>query len=94
MSVSEERLRTVEALGGECSCCGEKHQEFLTIDHMNQDGYIFRKRLKSKNAGAQQWAQYYREMRDDLATLRVLCYNCHTCITKQNICVHAGDKLL
>lgn len=42
------RLRTevLEALGGKCACCGEKHSEFLTIDHINNDGAEHRRLLK------------------------------------------------
>ena len=29
-----------------CACCGEKEIKFLAIDHINDDGYITRKKEK------------------------------------------------
>jgi hypothetical protein len=42
------RLRTmiVEGYGGACACCGERHPEFLALDHVNGGGNAHRATTK------------------------------------------------
>ena len=48
-----ERAKMIKAYGGKCVCCGETIPEFLTIDHINNDGNEERKTLpRSKRNGA------------------------------------------
>jgi hypothetical protein len=72
-----------------CSCCGEAHFEFLTIDHVNGGGHAHRKSIK---AGHQIYAWLRRN--NFPKEFRVLCANCnmshglfgycpHTTATKQ-----------
>lgn len=39
------RKEMIAAYGGECSCCGESQQEFLTLEHLNHDGQAHRKKF-------------------------------------------------
>lgn len=69
------KVDAVNRYGKQCLCCGEKQLEFLTIDHINNDGRRdvtktgkricglgFYQRLKSQG-----WPSGYQ----------VLCYNCN-----------------
>lgn len=53
-----------------CACCGEEEQAFLSIDHINNDGYKHRKDIGQSNC--------YRWLRDNSFPegFQVLCMNC------------------
>lgn len=83
-SVLKLRREMIAAYGGACTCCGETHEEFLTLEHMRQDGAEHRRR-----AGGC-WA-VYRELRrlgwpKDGYT--VLCMNCNWAARLQIVCPH------
>jgi len=67
------KRETIEAYGGHCACCGEENVEFLSLDHINNDGNEHRKTvcsgsgfyIKLKNAGFPK------------GQLQVLCFNCN-----------------
>lgn len=46
--------------GGVCSCCGEKHVEFLTLDHVNNDGITHRKQEGFKSCTG---IDFYRRLK-------------------------------
>ena len=76
------KLAAFEKLGGPiCECCGESTVAFLTIDHVNDDGF--------KEASGT--SHYFAVVKGRRATtdLRVLCFNCN-CGRKVNggICPH------
>jgi len=62
-------------------CCGEAEQKFLTLDHINNDGYMFRKRSKESkaefSAGTHYWAWLVRNKFPKEHKLQVLCMNCN-----------------
>src|ERR1700759_3250988 len=41
------RIECIKEYGGKCVCCNESISEFLTIDHINNDGTEHRKSLTS-----------------------------------------------
>jgi hypothetical protein len=53
-----------------CKCCGETDAIFLTIDHVNNDGYLHRKQFKT---------DIYSWLRTNgyPAGFQVLCWNCN-----------------
>jgi hypothetical protein len=55
-----------------CSCCGEKHEEFLSIDHINGDGADHRRMIGG-------WGTIYRWLIDNdfPPGFQVLCMNCN-----------------
>jgi hypothetical protein len=54
-----------------CSCCGETIKEFLTIDHINNDGGIHRRQIKNRNI--YKWLK-----KNSFPTgFQVLCWNCN-----------------
>ena len=49
------RAKVIAYYGGKCACCGESAFEFLTIDHINNNGSMHRKELKLKSSGFVNW---------------------------------------
>lgn len=63
--------KAYEMYGGyKCNCCGETIKQFLTLDHINNDGSKHRKKT-GKN--------FYIWLRDNNypPIIQVLCYNCN-----------------
>lgn len=71
------RLVKVEVLtrygGCFCVCCGESGIEFLTIDHMNNDGAEHRKKLGGGGIRLYPWLK----KNGYPSGYQVLCYNCN-----------------
>jgi len=76
------RRAVLEAYGGICTCCGETHHEFLTIDHPNNDGAAHRKTLKGLSI--------YKWLKDENYPdgFRVLCWNCNCSRGNYGYCPH------
>jgi hypothetical protein len=83
----ELRLKVLAKYGSVCTCrgCGCDTPEFLTIDHLHNDGDEERKRTKKRGS------PFYRELLNSprRADLRILCSNCHLAITWGDACPHA-----
>lgn len=63
-----------EAYGSKCACCGESNPKFLTIDHIDNDGYRSR---DNKNEG-RGWNFYCWIKRNNFPkNLQILCWNCN-----------------
>ncbi len=83
------KVEVMEAYGGRCTCCDEREIEFLTIDHMNNDGAAHRRALardwKSRSAKGG-GVHFYRWLKKHgfPSGYQVLCSNC-------NISKHLGD---
>jgi hypothetical protein len=60
--------------GKVCNCCGETTPQFLTIDHVNNDGNKHRKKMKTAGGVA-----LYREIiaNDFPDSFQILCMNCN-----------------
>lgn len=83
------RLEMIEAYGGKCACCGEKQPEFLSIDHIRNDGYT--KRLKGEPVGA----ALYRVLRDrgwPKDEYQLLCMNCNFAKGHFGECPHKAPR--
>jgi len=67
-----------------CSCCGEFHIEFLSIDHINGGGNKHRKKLKLSGR------QFYRWLikNNFPEGYRVLCHNCNLSFGFFGYCPH------
>ena len=68
-----------------CDCCGERIFEFLTIEHINNDGAEHRRKLKVR-MGVDFYAKIIEIGFPE--GLRVLCYNCNCAIRYTKICPH------
>lgn len=92
------RLRAFDAYGGRyCACCGETQIEFLTLDHVNNDGNIER-RKRSRHGQANGWGgkDLYMKLSNEgyPPGYQVYCWNCqggkHLMMkaTEEGICPH------
>lgn len=78
------RHRVFDAYGGyKCACCGETEYEFLTIDHVNNDGAQHRSRVGSRGI--------YRDIVKQgfpAGPYQVLCMNCNWGKRRHGVCPH------
>jgi len=69
------KIKVMENYGGKCVCCGECAIEFLTIDHINDDGSQIRKETKQGTGGKlYRWLIKNNFPKDNY---QILCYNCN-----------------
>ena len=84
------REKVIQAYGGWiCACCGETEKKFLSLDHINNDGAIHRKRCRGGES-------VYRDViaRNFPPGFQVLCVNCN--LGKKNnggICPHQTQRI-
>ncbi len=79
----EKRFEVIKAYGGKCEYCGEDHQEYLEIDHINGsvEKYPSGKRIGSALYALLKVRGWPKENH------RLLCSNCNQC--RSNF----GDKI-
>ena len=53
-----------------CNCCGESQERFLTLDHVNNDGYKDKKKYSRSML-------YEVKKQDYPEGYQILCYNCN-----------------
>ena len=94
------RRAAIEAYGGmKCACCGETIEQFLTIDHINNDGAEHRKSLGRKiGNGKGGSATIYTWLKNNNYPpgFQVLCMNCnHGKSRNKGVCPHKtnGDSI-
>lgn len=80
------------AYGDKCNCCGETNKLFLTIDHVNNDGYKNRPYNKNKGRATNLYSGHYyiKIIKANFPKdLQLLCWNCN-CGKARNggICPH------
>ena len=74
-----------------CYCCGEMTLEFLTIDHINNDGAEHRRQLtKSKVRGGNIYGWIIKNNFPKI--FKVLCYNCNCAKGFYGKCPHVIIK--
>lgn len=68
------KFKVISHYGGKCHSCGELNIDFLTLDHINNDGHVDRKLNKSGSGTA-----YYRKLikQNYPNNIQILCANCH-----------------
>lgn len=85
--LQRQKNRVFEAYGGWiCNCCGETTTEFLTIDHINNDGAQHRRQLNGKSMYT------WLEKNDYPPGFQVLCMNCNWGKRTHGICPHQLTK--
>lgn len=84
----EAKQKVVDAYGGKCVCCGESMIEFLTIDHINGDGHLHRRKVGKG-----------RRIYKDLIALgfpkdnyQLLCFNCNIVLGFYGYCPHRPNE--
>lgn len=78
----EDKMRSINAYGGKCECCGETEPKFLAIDHVEGGGNLHRKTIKNQTIYA--WLR----QRNYPSGFRVLCHNCNMAIAFWKVCPH------
>jgi hypothetical protein len=78
------RKEVIKNLGGVCACCGEKQIEFLTIDHINNDGAEHRRKIgNSDKICVDIKRQGYPKDK-----YQILCFNCNCAKGIYGSCPH------
>jgi hypothetical protein len=79
------RKKIIEGYGSKCVCCNESNYMFLTIDHINNDGYQ-EKRIFKNNMHA--FYNYLVKKNFPSDKYRLLCYNCNCSRGFYGTCYH------
>jgi len=87
------RMAALIYYGGErpfCACCGDQHIEFLSIDHIDNNGAAHRKELSYGKKSKGTSVQVNRWLRDNNypSGFQVLCHNCNFAKHVYKICPH------
>lgn len=61
--------------GAKCQCCGESEVDFLSLDHINNDGAQHRRSMWNINSGGNIYV--WARARNYPEGLQVLCMNCN-----------------
>lgn len=82
-----ERLRQdiLDAYGRACACCGERREEFLTLDHIGG--------RDESHVGLKTQQVYTRVRREGFPQdrYRLLCWNCNCAIGMYGSCPHERE---
>lgn len=80
------RTEVLDHYGRACECCGDAHEEFLCIDHVNGGGNEHRRRIGPSN--------FYRWLKRNGWPIgfRVLCHNCNMSLGLRGYCPHELEK--
>lgn len=88
------KLQVYEAYGGTvCRCCGETTVEFLTLDHVNNDGAKHRRQQSGRQNGfcGQSISRWLRK-NGFPPGFQVLCMNCNFARAKFGECPHERER--
>lgn len=79
--------------GSVCQCCGEHRLEFLTLDHVNNDGAEHRRNMGFSHSCTGYNFYLWLKQRNwpDLG-LQVLCSNCNTAKAWGRQCPHVTER--
>jgi predicted restriction endonuclease len=82
------RLEVLDHYDNKCACCGETIAQFLTVDHINNDGNIHRKNMSGSGSKIYFWLK--KNNYPD--GFQILCYNCNCAKGHYGICPHQVRK--
>ena len=75
-----------------CMCCGENNEKFLTLDHINNDGFIERKSGEYRGGGIS--FHIWLRKKKYPSHIQILCWNCNSGKRVNNgICPHEDTKI-
>jgi hypothetical protein len=86
--LKELRNIIIDHYGRKCQCCGESHNEFLSIDHINGGGNKHRKEV---GKGGTRFYKWVIDARFPL-WLQLLCHNCNQAKGYCGYCPHDLEK--
>jgi hypothetical protein len=79
LSRAKAKVRCFKAYGGcHCCWCGEQDMIVLTIDHINNDGDIHRRKINSV------WIYSWLKKHNYPKGFQILCFNCNYAKTQNN----------
>ncbi len=87
------RDAVLNAYGNRCACCGESQAEFLTVDHVNNDGSKHRQNYRPWSK-AKSRRESGASVYNDIIKLgfppdfQILCWNCNLAKAKHGQCPH------
>lgn len=84
------RIEVIRAYGSQCVCCGERRDEFLTIDHVNGGGNKHRKQLA--NMSSSTFYQWLKANKFPQNEFRCLCANCNFSRGYKGYCPHERER--
>jgi len=82
------KTKVISHYGGKCACCGEGRIQFLTIDHVNNDGAEHRKQISSCKGGSRFYQWLIKNNFPEEPKLQLLCWNCNLAKKIYGICPH------
>lgn len=76
-----------------CACCDESHEEFLTLDHVKNNGAEHKRTIakmgQHKNSHHYVSLYYYLLVYGfDASDYQILCYNCNSSLGNRGYCPH------
>lgn len=80
------RERVLDEYGRMCACCGETTPQFLTVDHVNDDGAEHRKTLGGYGRAIYRWLEKEGFPKD--GRFQLLCHNCNQAKGLYGECPH------
>lgn len=69
------KQKVYEHYGKICACCGETEENFLSIDHVNNDGYSHRWKNGNRVVGSPLYVQVMQMGYPN--SFQILCMNCN-----------------
>ena len=76
-----------------CHCCGERNIEFLSLDHIKDDGAEHRRSIGVHRGGGQHFSSWLRKTGYTYADLAVSCHNCNMARALYGQCPHKAEPL-
>jgi hypothetical protein len=84
------KMEVLLSYGGKCACCGATDFEFLSIDHINNDGAEHRRQMgafRSNSKNIYAWLKQH----DYPEGFQVLCMNCNCAKAWFGYCPHNDE---
>ena len=79
--------------GKQCICCGEAHEEFLTIDHAHGGGSRHRQELRAEGGAVYKLYEWLVE-NGFPDGYQLLCFNCNIAKAQHGQCPHEREKMV
>ena len=71
-----------------CACCGDTNSDFLTIDHMKNDGKAHRKQIDNNGSGGGWRIYLWLRKHNYPEGFQILCLNCNFARGHFGLCPH------
>jgi hypothetical protein len=85
------RNQVLDHYGRQCACCNEATEQFLSIDHVDNDGASHRRAVRGHNGGS---IYCWLIANGFPLGFQTLCYNCNFAKGRYGICPHETARTL